>query len=141
MINLGVALLIALSLSDDVAGAQNDSAVLPPADTSCPRATLETFINSCNDFCRLTAADRHFDRRSPHHRPRVRRILDCLDTSELPEYARDELASEAAVCLKEILDRVVPLSIEEAPDVETINAADGPEKLIRPGALPLGKDE
>jgi MscS family membrane protein len=131
MVNLGVVLLIALSLSDDVAGSQNDGAVLPPADTSSPRATLETFIGSCNVFYRLTEADRHFDRRSPHHRPRVRRILDCLDTSELPDYARNDIASEAAVCLKEILDRVALPPFEEMPDIEAIEAAGGPEKLSR----------
>jgi MscS family membrane protein len=131
MVNLGVVLLIALSLSDAVAGAQNNGAVLPPADTSSPRATLETFIESCNDFYHLLEADRHFDRRSPHHRPRVRRILDCLDTSELPDYARDDRASEAAVCLKEILDRVALPTFDEIPDVEAIEAAGGPESLSR----------
>jgi MscS family membrane protein len=125
----GFVLLVLGSLVGSAARAQ-DGASLPPADTSSPRATLNTFIDSCNEFYRLTKADRYFDRRSPHHRPRVRRILDCLDTSELPDYARDDIASEAAACLKEILDRT-PLSIEEAPDVEAVEAAGGPEQLSR----------
>ena len=88
---------IMLSLASNIAAAQNDQSSLTLADTSSPRATLKTFIDYCNKFHRTTQADRYFDRRSPRHRPLVRGILDCLDTSELPDYARDDIASEAAL--------------------------------------------
>jgi len=125
-----IGLLVVISLAANVAEAQDNSSSLAMADTSSPRATLKTFIDFCNEFHRLTEADRYFDRRSPRQRPLVRGILDCLDTSELPDYARNDIASEAATCLKEILDRV-PLSIEMAPDIAAIEAAGGPEQLSK----------
>ena len=123
--------LVVISFAADVARAQNSSPSFAMADTSSPHAMLKTFIDFCNEFHRLTEADRYFDRRSPLHRPLVRGILDCLDTSELPDYARDDRASEAAACLKEILDRVALPPFDEIPDFTAIAAAGGPEKLSR----------
>jgi MscS family membrane protein len=54
-----------------------------------------------------------------------------LDTGELPDYARDDIASESAACLKEILDRVALPPFEEVPDIGAIKAAGGPEELSR----------
>ena len=85
-----IGLLVVLCLAANVAKAQDEGSSLPIADTSSPRATLKTFIDFCNDFHRQTEKDRYFDRRSPHHRPLIRGILDCLDTSGLPDYARDD---------------------------------------------------
>lgn len=126
-----IGLLVVISLAANVAKAQDSSPSLVMADTSSPRATLKTFIGFCNEFHRLTEVDRYFDRRSPHHRPLIRGILDCLDTSELPDYARNDLASEAAACLKEILDRVALPPFDDIPDVAAIAAAGGPEKLSK----------
>ncbi len=131
MTNTWFVLVLFISFAADTATAQDGAVSLPSADTSSPRTTLKSFIDSCNEFYQLTSTDRHFDRRSPHHRPLVRRILDCLDTSELPDYARDDVASEAAVCLKEILDRVALPPFEEIPDIEAVESAAGPEKLSR----------
>jgi MscS family membrane protein len=131
MANAGAILLIIVSLAGQVAAAQEEGHSLAIADTSSPRATLETFIDSCNEFYKRTKATRYFDRSSPHHRLLIRRITDCLDTRELPDYAREEIAAEAAVCLKEILDRVPLPTFEEIPDIEAIEAAGGPEKLSR----------
>ncbi len=131
MASAGIGLLVALSLNGNIARAQDNGSSLPPPDTSSPRATLKTFIDYCNEFHRLTEADRYFDRRSPHHRPLIRGVLDCLDTGELPDYARDDIASESAACLKEILDRVALPPFEEVPDIRAIEAAGGPEKLSR----------
>ena len=126
-----IGLLIVITLGAGVAQAQTNESSLPLADTSSPRATLKTFIDYCNEFHRKTEGDRFFDRRSPHHRPLVRSIVDCLDTSELPDYARNDIASEAAACLKEILDRVELPSWEDVPDVAAIDDAGGPEKLAK----------
>ncbi len=108
-----------------------------PADTSSPRATLKTFIDSCNEFHRLIQSSRFFDRTSPEHHPLSMRILDCLDTSELPEFERDEAAAEIAVCLKEILDRVDLPPYEEIPGLVNMDAAEEKESVTRwqiPGA-------
>ena len=76
------------------------------ADTSSPRATLESFDAACSEYYQLVTSAPHFNRYNVSNRPLVRRILDCIDISELPEYERLEQAAEAAVCIKEILDRV-----------------------------------
>ena len=132
MIDTWIVVVVVISLAGNVATAQDSGTSLPPADTSSPRGTLNTFIDSCNEFYRLTEADRHFRSTfSPIIEPLVRRILDCLDTRELPDYARDDIASEAAVCLKEILDRVALPPIEEIPDIEAIEAGRGTREAFQ----------
>lgn len=102
-----------------------------PADTSSPRGTLKTFIDSCNELHRLIESERYLDRNSPAFHPIAVRILDCLDVSELPDYAREDLAGEAAVCIKEILDRVELPPYDKIPDTKAIEAAGGAAKLSR----------
>lgn len=104
---------------------------VPPADTSSPRATLDSFIDSCNEMFSLIQEERYLDRSSSEHRPLAKRILDCLDTRELPEFERYEIAGEAAVCLKEILDRIELPPESEIPDVDMIEAAGGIEEFAR----------
>lgn len=104
---------------------------VPPADTSSPRATLNSFIDSCNEMFSLIQEERYLDRNSSEHRPLAKRILDCLDTRELPEFERYEIAGEAAVCLKEILDRIELPPENEIPGVDMIEAAGGIEKFAR----------
>jgi MscS family membrane protein len=115
----------------DIAAAAEALNAMRPADTSSPRATLRSFIDSCNELHRRIREATYFDRSSPKHHPLAVRVLDCLDTSELPEFAREELASEAACCLKEILDRLELPPEEEIPDIGAIQAAGGVEKLSR----------
>ena len=117
-----------LVASVDARAAETGGAVRP-ADTSSPRATLKSFIESTNEVHERIRAEHYFDRTSPEHHPVVLRILDCLDVSELPEYERMEAAGEIAVCLKEILDRVELPAYGEIPDVEAIDAAGGLETL------------
>ena len=102
-----------------------------PADTSSPRATLLSFIEACNELHRQTREDQYFDRESESHRLLIRRILDCLDTSELPEFERLDTASQVAVCLKEILDRVELPAAEEVPGREESQTSDGDDGLSR----------
>ncbi len=99
------------------------------ADTSSPRDTLKSFIDGCNEIYRIIHSAKHFDRYAPEHAVIAQRILDCIDTSELPAFARQRRAAEVAVCLKEILDREELPRWEEIPDVEDIEAAGGFEKL------------
>jgi len=112
-----------------VARAEESRNPLRPADTSSPRATLTSFIDSCNELCDMILAERGKTRRDPQYVPVVIRILDCLDSSDLPEYAREHVAGEAAVYLKEVLDRIELPPDEEIPDAEAIEAAGGSEKL------------
>ena len=115
--------------SQNAAGQKPD--LFKPADTSSPRSTLQSFIDSCNEFHERLQADRFFDRESSIHHPLSMRILDCLDVSDLPEYERLEAAAEAATCLKEILDRVELPPYDEIPDTQAIEAAGGMQELSR----------
>ena len=99
------------------------------ADTSSPRDTLRSFINACNEIHNLIEKTKYFDRNDPLHMAIADRILDCLDDSELPAFAREERAGEIAACLKEILDRVDLPPWEKIPDVDEIISAGGFEKL------------
>jgi MscS family membrane protein len=99
------------------------------ADTSSPRDTLRSFIEACNDLHALVQADRYFDRSAPEHWQLAQQIEDCIDTSELPAFARTRRAGEVAACLKEILDREELPPWEQIPDTDAIQAAGGLEKL------------
>ena len=100
------------------------------ADTSSPRDTLRSFIEACNELHEhIASSPGYYDRADPEHVALVERVLDCIDESELPEFARTDLAGEAAVCLKEILDRVELPPWDQIPDIEEIVAAGGREEL------------
>ena len=58
------------------------------ADTSSPRGTLTLFIDSCNDLYEAIRQERHYDRSDPEFHRVAQQILSCLDTSQLPDYAR-----------------------------------------------------
>jgi len=128
---LAFLLFTCLVVRPDAAYAAEQRDVIKPADTSSPRATLKSFIDSCNEVHQIIQVEKYLDRNSSKHHPLVTRILDCLDLSEIPEYARDISAGEVAVCLKEILDRVELPPEEEIPGTDAIQSAGGPEKLSR----------
>jgi MscS family membrane protein len=101
------------------------------ADTSSPRDTLRSFIDACNELHDLIQTTKCIDRTTADHRELALRVLDCLDAGELPPFARQQAAGEAAAVLKEILDRVELPPWEKIPDAEAIQAAGGFEKLSR----------
>ncbi len=130
-LNLVVLLLLLFSCSavgsDSTAALEDEEITV--ADTSSPRATLKSFIDGCNEIYELIHAKKFLDRTAPEQNELVARILDCIDTSELPAFTREERAGEVAVCLKEILDRVKLPPWDEIPDTEDIEKAGGFEKL------------
>ncbi len=101
------------------------------ADTSSPRGTLTLFLDSCNEFHEAITKERYFDRSNLDYLPLAQRIISCLDSSQLPEYSREYFDAEAAVCLKEVLDRIRLPSAEEIPGIETLDTTDGSEALVR----------
>jgi len=101
------------------------------ADTSSPRDTLRSFMEGCNRLHDLIQETRCVDRTTREHRELALRILDCIDASDLPAFARDQYAGQVAAALKEILDRTELPSWDEIPDAEEIHAAGGFEKLTR----------
>ena len=123
---LGASVLLA-----PAAVAQTDYSPIAPPDTSSPRATLRSFIDACNDTSELIRSQRYLNRDLPQHRPVVRRVVDCLDVSTFPSYARDSLAAEAAVCIKEILDRVELPPYDEIPGAKEIGKPDESDQIKR----------
>jgi MscS family membrane protein len=122
---LSIALAFCALSSAIAAAAEPKVDPLAPADTSSPRGTLENFIESCNQLYEIIIARPSLRRENPDVQPLVRRILDCLDSSGLPEYSRDLVAAESAVCLKEVLDRVVALPLyAEIPGEEAVEEGD-----------------
>jgi MscS family membrane protein len=101
------------------------------ADTSSPRDTLHSFIEATNDSYDQIQKSGYVDRNSPDAHALVVRILDCIDASELPAFARGTRAADAAAALKEILDRVELPPWDEIPDASEIQAAGGNEALSR----------
>jgi MscS family membrane protein len=106
-----------------------ETVLLKAADTSSPRDTLRSFIDACNELNDLIHREKYFDRTNTEHFNVAQRILDCIDMSELPAFAREDRASEVATCIKEILDRVQLPDWDQIPDTEEIEKAGGYEKL------------
>ena len=78
---------------------------LESADTSSPQATLQSFIAGMQQMYRMVGERGRLSSTAEHEALRYR-VLRCLDLSELPPAVRRSLAKEAAVCLKEVLDRI-----------------------------------
>ena len=104
---------------------QSPRELIPRAETTSPRDTLRSFISLVNDLNELIDKKGFLSRQSAQQRPLVRAILDCLDVSEIPEYARNERAGEVAVCLKEVLDRVEIPAWSEIPGQDDLIHEDG----------------
>ena len=113
-----------------LANAQERSKI-KAADTSSPRDTLKSFIAACNEFHSLVRNDKFLDRSLPGHAHVAAQVLDCIDMTEIPAFAREHRATEVAVCIKEILDREELPPWEEVPDAAAIEAAGGLEKVSR----------
>lgn len=101
------------------------------ADTSSPRGTLTLFLDSCNELNEEIGKNRYLDRSRPEFHQLGNRIISNLDTSQLPEFAREYFDAEAAVCLKEVLDRVKLPAAEEIPGIESVETVDGSEAVTR----------
>lgn len=94
-----------------------------PANTASPRGTLKDFIDASNEVSKHVRDTKFVNRDSEALRPTTLRILDCLDQSDLPAFAREARAAEVAICLKEILDRVELPPFDEIPGIEEVDAA------------------
>lgn len=113
-------LLCVAGLGGRRAGAEEGP--LAPLDMSSPRATLRSFIATID----RVAANIEDVRRRGVRQENARLIqlgLGCLDLSEMPSSLVETEGREAAVCLKEVLDRI-PLPPPDAiPDAVAVKAA------------------
>ncbi len=104
---------------------------LEPGDTSSPRATLRSFIDSCNKIYLVIQFEQRDRRKESEFSYLADRILRCLDLSEEPEYLRRYLGGEAAACLKEVMDRIELPAYDQIPDVKAVEAAAATGGLLR----------
>lgn len=100
-----------------IPGAQSrerDATPLAPPDTSSPRATLKSFRDD------MELAFRRFyeqwDSSLLGTTAAEKRAVACLDASQLPPVRAKRLATEAALILNDVLDRVVMPPDDEIPD-------------------------
>ncbi|MBM4013054.1 MAG: hypothetical protein FJ286_17095 [Planctomycetes bacterium] len=98
---------------------------LAPLDMSSPRATLDSFTVTID---RVAAS---FNEKGLDRDPAVRRenarlirlVLGCLDLSAMPSSLVDMEGREAAVHLKEVLDRILLPPRDAVPDAAAVKTA------------------
>jgi len=109
---------------------------LQPVDTDSPRATLNGFLDSINQaYALVMEANRALSARPPRmSRAQAReveaqatRLLEratgVLDLSRMPEALRLEIGEEAALMLKEVIDRLILPPLDAVPDEIMVAAA------------------
>lgn len=102
------------------ASAAESESPLVPLDMSSPRATLHGFRETVD---RIAANFREPDRGRAVREENARlleRILRCLDLSAVPPSLVDSEGREAAVYLKEVLDRIELPRPESIPDAAAV---------------------
>jgi MscS family membrane protein len=105
---------------------------LAPLDTSSPRATLESFRAAVDHIHAALEREGAAAQRRPETMRLIGQVLTCFDLSRLaPSLVRPE-GIQAAVCIKEVLDRI-PLPPESAiPDAAAVQTA-GVKRWRLPG--------
>ncbi len=87
---------------------------LQPPDTSSPRDTLQSFFKNLEEAYRIagepgeTGSERALNR-----------AVDCLDLSQTPPGLRKSYGIEAALMLKEVLDRLTLPPLDDIPGSDT----------------------
>ncbi len=116
-----VALIVSIVLAAVApASAAERESPLVPLDMSSPRATLHGFMGTVD---RIAANFREPDRGRAVRAENARlleRILRCLDLSAVPPSLVDSQGREAAVHLKEVLDRIELPPSEAIPDADAV---------------------
>jgi MscS family membrane protein len=95
---------------------------LAPLDMSSPRATLRSFTATID---RVAANFKDLNRRGVRgENARLIQLgLGCLDLSAIPSSLVETEGREAAVCLKEVLDRIPLPPLDTLPDAVAVKTA------------------
>ncbi len=107
---------------------------LEAADTSSPRATLRSFREACDEIYNLIKQGGTKYRTQQEGRLMVYRLFQTLNLSEVSPTLKDDVAGEAAVCLKEVFDRIEMPPEGDIPGVEEMQAL--PEGAPRRWIIP-----
>ena len=97
---------------------------LAPPDTSSPRATLKSFQDIMGEYGRLLKEDIHTKSRASELRDDFlgNKAMRCLDMSNIPKERIDDVASDTAAILQEILDRIELPHYKDIPDAAAVEA-------------------
>lgn len=104
--------------------------ILAPADTTSPRDTLRSF---CDSVDRLHVIFRETGSiRQGESQVLSKRAVACLDLSDIAPSLSMSKGREAAVCLKEVFDRIDLPAADEIPDDNAV-AKNPPKRWRVPG--------
>jgi MscS family membrane protein len=94
---------------------------LEPPDTSSPRATLRSFLDDSREAWTifLTSDEPRHERFQQAGR-RIRRAALCLDLSEVPPASLTDTASETAILLLDVLERLPLPPWAQIPDAQAV---------------------
>jgi MscS family membrane protein len=95
---------------------------LAPLDTSSPRATLQSFRQTVDRIFAIVRAEGAAAQRRPESGHLMRQALGCLDLTNVPSSLVNSQGGEAAVCLKEVLDRIPLPAMAAIPDAAAAQA-------------------
>lgn len=112
-----VVLIVAQIVANRISA--DDRYPLESADTSSPKSTLKSFLEGMHEASLVTQTQGRLTSK-PEHEAIRNRILRCLDLSDLAPAVRKSLAKEAAVCLKETLDRIELPPESQWPDSDQV---------------------
>ncbi len=93
---------------------------LESTDTSSPKATLQSFLSMMHQTFEIV---KNKEASKITHAEFVairRQIFRCMDLSEITPAVRTSLSKEAAVCLKEVLDRIELPPEYDWPDADKV---------------------
>ncbi|MBI39914.1 MAG: hypothetical protein CMF59_09960 [Leptospiraceae bacterium] len=82
---------------------------LEPIRTDSPRETMQSFMEAMNDYKTGT------EQGIPDKEARIQDAIRTLDLSEIPAVTREEKGREAAMLLKEVMDRVIVMDYDRIP--------------------------
>jgi MscS family membrane protein len=131
----GIFLTLFLAAAPALVNAQQDTFPLEPPDTTSPRGTLFNLIDNVAEAHRLldAAADAHEAtpglfksdevlETEARAETRLQRAVGALNVSEIPPATRRFVSVEAALQLKEVLDRVPLPPAASIPDSQAVEA-------------------
>jgi MscS family membrane protein len=113
--------VLVVALVASTANAADDPYPLESADTSSPRATLTSLLAAVHGIYEVARTEgRSYESEAERAAARSR-VLRCLDLSGMAPAVRTSLGKEAAICLKEVLDRIELPPESDWPDADDVD--------------------
>lgn len=112
-----------LGLACAAACAASERHPLQPADRSSPRATLRSFIEHSDATFAVLLDGEPTLANVAQRRRMIATVVGCLDLRDVAPSLQESMGRQAAVCLKEVLDRIELSPDDEIPDAAAADAA------------------